>query len=151
MSLVNELQRRFPGAEFSVIGGDIVWHGDGAPSPEEIADARLAVLRDDKSAEIAADFAAACDAIRAGYAPDEIQSWPQQQAQAEAYAADNNAVVPLLTAMAKARGVAVDVLASRIIANAATYSAAYGQALGIKQARQDALDAALTIAQIEAI
>lgn len=101
----------------------------------------LQELKTAKATSIDADFRTACDAIRAGYSPDEIQSWPQQQAQAEAYTADNTASVPLISAMASARGITVAELAARILANTSAYSTVYGQALGIKQARQDALAA----------
>ncbi len=101
----------------------------------------LEQLRHVKSLAIDADFAAACDAIRAGYPPDEILSWPQQQLEAEAWAADNAAPTPLLAAMASARGVPVPELATRILANVAAYKAAYGQALGERQRRQAELAA----------
>jgi hypothetical protein len=110
----------------------------------------------EKSAQIDADFTAACNAIRTGYPPDEIQSWPQQQAQAEAYSADSNTSVPLLAALAAARGLPIAELASKILTNAAAYSAAYGQALGTRQRRQAELaaidlSAAGAAAQIEAL
>lgn len=116
----------------------------------------LTEILNQKAREVDADFTAACNVIRAGYTPDEIQSWPQQQYQAEAYTADSNAAVPLLTAMAGARGVTVAELAARILANASAYSEAYGQALGARQRRQielaaiDLEDPELTTEQIRA-
>jgi len=115
------------------------WHQgwDVVPLSRAEVEARAA----SKAAEIDADFATACDAIRAGYPPDEILSWPQQQLEAEAWAADNAAPTPLLAAMASARGVPVPELATRILANVAAYKAAYGQALGERQRRQAELAA----------
>ncbi len=101
----------------------------------------LTALRDAKAAQIYADFAAACDQIREGYPPDEILSWPQQQAQAEAYTKDPNAPLPLLETMAATRGMEVAELASRILANAEAFSASYGAALGNRQRRHDELSA----------
>lgn len=107
---------------------------DGLPVPV-FEPVPLAEIAAKKAREIGVDFEATCNAIRSGYTSDEIQSWPQQQAQAEAYNADPGASVPLLAAMAEARGASVSDLVSRILANAAAYSAAYGQALGMRQRR----------------
>jgi len=98
-------------------------------------------LRAVKSQQIDGNFTAVVDQIRAGYPDYEIESWPQQQAQAERYAADNTAPVPLLEHIAAAKGLAVADVVERILANATAYSQAYGQALGTKQRRQEVLAA----------
>lgn len=103
--------------------------------------AELEGLRAQKAKAIELDFTAALAGLEAGYPERERDSWPQQQNEAEKYQADNAASVPLLEAMASARGATVANLVDRILTNAAAYSQLYGRALGTYQGRVDSLDA----------
>ena len=84
-------------------------------------------------AEINATFEEEIAAIKAGYTEDEIKSWPQQIAEAEAYQADNTAATPLLDAMIAATGGTKDELVLSIATNATQYAQVFGAALGKKQ------------------
>jgi hypothetical protein len=95
---------------------------------------------------------AACDAalapLTARYPEREVLSWPQQIAEATAWAANPAADVPLLRTMAAERpslGTSLDdrvpELARRILANAAVWSAVAGPILGRRQAIEDQIEA----------
>jgi hypothetical protein len=84
-------------------------------------------------AEINATFEEEIAAVKEGYLEDEIKSWPQQVAEAEAYQADNTAVTPLLDAMVATKGGTKDELVLRIATNATQYAQVFGAALGKKQ------------------
>ena len=83
--------------------------------------------------EINSTFESEIAVIKEGYTEDEVKSWPQQIAEAEAYQADNTAVTPLLDAMVAQRGGTKDELVLRIAANATQYAQVFGAALGKKQ------------------
>lgn len=89
---------------------------------------------------------AACDAklkeLAQSYPDGEVKSWPTQVAEAEALRKGPDAATPLLSAVAAARGVPLDVLAERVLAKAHAYAAASGAIIGHRQALEDQLDAA---------
>jgi hypothetical protein len=84
-------------------------------------------------AKINATFEEEIAAVKEGYLEDEIKSWPQQVAEAQAYQADNTAVTPLLDAMVATKGGTKDELVLRIATNATQYAQVFGAALGKKQ------------------
>jgi hypothetical protein len=116
-----------------------------APEPTE-AQATAA-----KQAEIATGAEAALASLKAEYCATEITTWDQQYAEATAFTADAAASVPLLSAIATARGMTVVTLASKIIANRASWVVIAGSVVGQRLAYQDALGAATTVAEIQAI
>lgn len=89
---------------------------------------------------------AACDAklkeLAQAYPDGEVQSWPTQVAEAEALKLNATAATPLLSAVAAARGVPLDVLADHVLAKAHSYAAASGAIIGHRQALEDQLEAA---------
>jgi hypothetical protein len=89
--------------------------------------------KNNKINEINATFEEEIAVIKTGYVEDEIKSWPQQIAEAQAYQADNTAVTPLLDAMVAQRGGTKDELVLRIATNATQYAQVFGAALGKKQ------------------
>jgi len=86
-----------------------------------------------------------------GYPEREIASWPQQEKEARAYLADPAASTPLLDALAAARGVTKDALAAKIVTKADQFAAAAGALIGKRQALEDAINAAQTVAGVEAV
>ena len=105
---------------------------------------------------------AACDAaltpIAAQYPDREVQSWPQQIAEATALTSDAAATAPLLRQMAAMRPSLGDTqdervaeLARRILANAAAWSALAGPIIGHRQALEDQVMAAATPQAVTAI
>ena len=72
-------------------------------------------------------------AVKEDYTEDEIKSWPQQVAEAQAYQADQTVSTPLLDAIVSQRGGTKDELVLRIATNATQYAQVFGVALGKKQ------------------
>lgn len=85
------------------------------------------------------------------YPQHEIDTWDQQLREATAFIADAKAVVPLLSAMAAARGWSVSQLAARVMTKAAEFAVAGGQVLGTQQALEDSLDAIMASRAAETI
>ena len=65
--------------------------------------------------------------------------------------ADPLASVPMLTAMASARGMEVAALAQRILVNRETWSAISGAVIGQRQAIYDQVKASGTVADVNSI
>lgn len=83
----------------------------------------------------------------------ELASWSKQEAEARAYVADNTVATPLLSGMVAARKLGETVLefANKIITNADAYKVAYASILGAYQAKQKSINAATTVAEVQAI
>jgi hypothetical protein len=92
-------------------------------------------------AEINMQAAAALAALSVAYPEGEVQSWAQQTREAEAVLANHDALVPLLSAIAAARGVTTTELAERVIAKTQAFAAASGAIIGKRQALEDAITA----------
>ena len=73
------------------------------------------------------------------YSATERETWPTQITEANMYLVDPEAQVPLITALATNRGVALADLVSWIKANEGLYRQAVGTLLGMQQAELDAL------------
>ncbi len=95
---------------------------------------------------------AACDAVLAPlgveYGRWETATWDQQYAEATALMANPTAAVPLITALAQARGMDVGVLAQRIIRNRETWSVLTGSVIGQRLAIVDKINAATKVEQV---
>ncbi len=77
--------------------------------------------------------------IAAPYYPTERETWHVQQREAEAYLADSTATMPMITALASARGIAVPALVDKIMENVNLFRTASGQILGQQQAKLDSV------------
>lgn len=95
----------------------------------------------DKRREIERDFAGAVAQMTAGYPEDEVKSWDQQKEEARAFAADPDALTPLLDSMIATSGETKEDLTTLILDNADAFALFYGKALGVKRARIKALNA----------
>lgn len=111
----------------------------------------VTALRTQKITGMDAAYNAAVNPISAQYPATERDSWGKQEAEARAYAASNTAITPLLSAIATARGLTVADLAARVIAKADDYSTFAGALIGRRQARMDAIAAATTADEIDAV
>ena len=89
--------------------------------------------------------------ITAQYEQSEIDTWTYQKDQAEAYVANSNAIVPFLTAQAAARELAIAELSALIVAKSTLYQVTVAAILGKRQKLMDAIDAAVTIEQLNLI
>lgn len=90
-------------------------------------------------------------ALISTYPDREISTFDKQEAEARAYMADPEAPTPLLSALAKARGVSMDELIKRVIAKADAFAAASGYIIGQRQALEDQLDTCKTLEEVQSI
>ena len=104
--------------------------------------ARLAAAKAAKLEQIKEACDKAVGMLTATYPQVEIQSWPQQVKEADAYAADPATPVPLLESIAAERGLTVAELVGRVHAKVQGYAVASGQLIGRRQSLEDAIDAA---------
>lgn len=130
------------------------WHLDAPqPTPEELAAAApaaaLAETRRAKLAAANARYSQVLGVIRHQYPQDEREGWPEQVQSAIAHQAGQDA--PLVAALAAARGVTADAMATLILAKRDAYRALYGAATGRLGAIRDAIAAAEDQATLDAI
>ena len=92
-------------------------------------------------ARINADYADAYASLIGGYPPDEVASWPKQEAEARAYLADADADTPWLKGASLSSGINVPNLAALIIRNADAFSPQYGALTGKLKTLRDQIDA----------
>ena len=100
---------------------------------------------------INSDCQVALAAIVAQYPSLEVSTWPQQYAEAIAYTASNTATIPMLSAIATASNATVASVAATVLAKAAAYVAASGAAVGKRIALTAQIEAATTVAAVQAI
>jgi hypothetical protein len=84
------------------------------------------------------------------YSNAERATWSQQRAEAAAFAADPKAPTPMLSALAAARGIPVDALASSVATKAATYALNTAKALGTHQVERAKIADAKVAADVQA-
>lgn len=112
------------------------------PDPDPIVPAPTsAELISAAHARINAAYEAAVNALTAGYPDDEIASWPKQEREARAWAADNAVATPWIDAASQARGITKTVLANLIIAQADALAPLHGALTGKRQKLRDQIDA----------
>ena len=93
----------------------------------------------------------ALDSITRQYPRTEIDSWPIQASEAEAWQADNSAGTPLLDAIVNTRDVEKSTLVDRILANSTAFKQASGNVFGKRQAMDTEVDNATTLEEVDAI
>ncbi|WP_240801366.1 hypothetical protein [Vogesella mureinivorans] len=120
----------------------------GTPEPQALRLAGVALIN--------AASNNALQALTAAYPEREINSWPQQEREARSLEQDVSAAVPLLSAIASARGLDVAELAARVREKSDAFAIASGAIIGRRQALEDVLaaidlDAPDAASQIEAV
>lgn len=115
-----------------------LWTAAAPPPPPLPTPAQLIAAA---HVRINAAYQSAVNAVTAGYPADEIASWPKQEQEARAWLADNTAATPWLDSASAARGIAKADLVTRIMDNAALFTAAHGQLTGKRQKLRDEIDA----------
>lgn len=85
------------------------------------------------------------------YPKIEVDSWPKQIEEANAWLADNTAITPLIDGIAMQRGIDKTVLVGKILENSFNYSTISGNVIGARQKLEGQIIAASTLAEIEAI
>lgn len=111
----------------------------------------LNALRAAKTAENTANCEAVLAPLGAEYGDTERATWDQQYAEATALMASPTAYVPLLDAMASARGMDKAALAQRIIRNREAWVLISGSVVGQRQRIEDAIQAAETPEAVAAV
>ena len=77
--------------------------------------------------------------LLAGYPQTEIESFYRQEKEALAWQADHNTPTPMLSQIARVRGVPLDVLIEKVIEKSAQFAVAIGIIIGQRQAFEDRL------------
>ena len=96
-------------------------------------------LLDVESKNIRQKYAQLMDNIVKPYTKTEQLTWDTQVKEADAYLLNNQAVTPMISALAENRGVALSDLVAWIKENEALYRVAVGTLLGQQQAELDLL------------
>lgn len=107
--------------------------------PEDFPEPTAKQLLDAEANKIRQRYAQAMDDIVKPYAKTEQLTWDAQVKEADAYLADNQADVPMISALATNRGVQLPDLVAWIKGNEALYRVVVGTLLGQQQAELDAL------------
>lgn len=77
--------------------------------------------------------------LLAGYPQTEIESFYRQEKEALAWQADHNTPTPMLSQIARVRGVPLEVLIEKVIEKSAQFAVAIGIIIGQRQAFEDRL------------
>ena len=85
------------------------------------------------------------EAVVAPYSPEERETWFYQIMEADAYLANNQAEIPMITAMAANRGISIPDMVAKIKANDLAFRQAVGNILGSQQKELDKIDKKLQI------
>ena len=79
------------------------------------------------------------NSLLAGYPQTEIESFYRQEKEALAWQADHNTPTPMLSQIARVRGVPLDLLIEKVIEKSAQFAVAIGIIIGQRQAFEDRL------------
>lgn len=107
--------------------------------PEDFPEPTVEQLIEVEAKKIRQRYAQMIDDIVKPYTKDEQLTWDMQVKEADAYLADNNADIPMLSAIATNRGITISDLVDRVKENEAHYRVSVGTLLGQQQAELDAL------------
>jgi hypothetical protein len=114
-------------------------------------DAALAQVKKEKLAQVLAASDAAMAALPSRYSEHEKLSWPKQEQEAKALQADPEAPAPLLRGIAATRGIALEALQAKVLANVGASEAATAFILGTQQKYEDEIAAAATIEEVQLV
>lgn len=91
------------------------------------------------------------NSLLAGYPQTEIESFYRQEKEALAWQADHNTPTPMLSQIARVRGVPLDLLIEKVIEKSAQFAVAIGIIIGQRQAFEDRLLALKTPEELTAL
>lgn len=136
------------GHSYDGLGPVPAWlHDAEPPAPEptlaEAQDAQLLVIN--------AGFETAAQALTTGYPEAERLTWPIQQSEALAWAADNTVATPYLDGLAAARGITSADMRALALAQVQAFQAASQQLVGTRQRLRDEINTAKTVAAVRAV
>lgn len=136
----------FESQRVDLVSGDVVAY---QPPPQPIP--TLDALRSARLGVINAAFEQAAQALTAGYPAPEQLTWPTQQAEALAWAANNSAPTPYLDGIASARGITVESMRQKTLESVQQFMGASQYLVGVRQRLRDAIDAATDEAALSQI
>lgn len=158
--MVWELQYARPDGSFVILRNGRPYHviesdplfaeisaaADGVTLPDEPAPPvpTIAELAEAARGQVHTEARRRRDLLAPNYPQHEIDTWDQQRREAVAYTTDPMTDVPLLTAMATARGWTVVDLAARVLIKATAFAQAGGAILGAQQALEDQIQIVLS-------
>ena len=108
-------------------------------------------VKAEKLAEINEKCDAALKAMTPTYPDRELLTFDQQKQEALAYTSDPSSSCPLLSPLASARGISLELLCQKVIAKATAFSAVSGSLIGQRQAYEDQLELCETKEAVAAI
>ena len=114
-------------------------------------DAALALVKKEQIAQVLAASDAAMAALSSRYSEHEKLSWPKQEQEAKALQADPEAPAPLLRGVAATRGIALEELQVKVLANVGASETATAFILGTQQRYEDEIAAATTIEEVQRV
>ena len=91
------------------------------------------------------------NSLLAGYPQTEIESFYRQEKEALAWQADHNTPTPMLSQIARVRGVPLEILIEKVIEKSAQFAVAIGIIIGQRQAFEDRLLALKTPEELTAL
>ena len=119
----------------------------------EISPEKLTALLTERKNAVLLRLAAKADELKngllVGYPQTEIESFYRQEKEALAWQADHNTPTPMLSQIARVRGVPLEVLISKVIEKSAQFAVAIGIIIGQRQAFEDRLMAVQTLEELE--
>nr|DAI43904.1 MAG TPA: hypothetical protein [Caudoviricetes sp.] len=167
-----DLQDDINAISASITGGGAVWIENGkikcsgkAPSPFhvfnmatksfELSKEKQTALFAQQKEGLLNKLADKADQLKngllAGYPQTEIESFYRQEKEALAWQADHNTPTPMLSQIARVRGVPLDILISKVIEKSAQFAVAIGIIIGQRQAFEDRLLATKTLEELTAL
>ena len=138
----------YEGQSYDGIGPVPEWlTADAPPAPEpSLADAQAQQI-----AVINAAFEVAAHALTAGYPATERLTWPVQQAEAQAWAANAAAPTPYLDGLAAARGITPEEMRQLTLDQVNLFLAASQHLVGTRQRLRDEINDAETVEAVRAV
>ena len=121
-----------------------------APEPPS-TDVLLSDAKFSKLAQINTEADKAAAQLTAGYPVFEMQTWPAQQAEVLAWAADDTVTTPRIDAMAAYRGIDRVAYLQKTLAKVQAFQRASDYLVGTRQKYSDQVTAARTVAEVTAI
>lgn len=119
------------------------------PRPE--VEPSLKQLRDQQLALVNAGFERAVLELTAAYPATERLTWPVQQAEAQAWSKDSSADTPYLDGIAVARGIPLEEMRQKTLAQVRSFLQVTQQLIGVRQGLRDQIDAAVSKEAVKAI
>ena len=114
-------------------------------------DAALAQVKKEQIAQVLAASDAAMAAPSSRYSEHEKLSWPKQEQEAKALQAAPEAPAPLLRGIAATRGITLEALQAKVLANVGDSEIATALILGTQQKHEDEIAAAATIEEVQRV